>query len=107
MILLFLILLCCVDHVYKQCTQGVLVLLVILTCAAHVLKQNTTLSELRLWLCGLRDEAICELCSGLKWCKLKKLDLGANRIRDQGAKGLQIKCRRETAWLLKLVYIGI
>ena len=65
-----------------------LVLLVILICAAHALKHNTTLSELRLRGCGLRDEAICELCGGLKWCKLKKLDLVANPFGDQGAKGL-------------------
>eukprot|EP00731_Ephydatia_muelleri_P004490 Em0002g666a len=58
------------------------------SCLAHVLKHNTTLSELELRGCGLRDEAICELCGGLKWCKLKKLDLGANPIGDQGAKGL-------------------
>eukprot|EP00731_Ephydatia_muelleri_P004610 Em0002g786a len=44
------------------------------SCLAHALKRNTTLSELRLIGCGLRDEAICELCGGLKWCKLKKLD---------------------------------
>ena len=65
-----------------------LVLLVILICAAHALKHNTTLSELRLVECHLRDEAICELCGGLKWCKLKKLDLGVNPFGDQGAKGL-------------------
>ena len=65
-----------------------LVLLVILICAAHALKHNTTLSELWLWRCGLSDEAICELCGGLKWCKLKKLDLSYNRFGDQGAKGL-------------------
>ncbi|KAL5506164.1 hypothetical protein EMCRGX_G007751 [Ephydatia muelleri] len=62
--------------------------MVILICAAHALKHNTTLSELRLRGCGLSDEAICELCGGLKWCKLKKLDLGANPFGDQGAKGL-------------------
>ena len=39
-------------------------------------------------MCGLSDEAICELCGGLKWCKLKKLDLRYNRLGDQGAKGL-------------------
>ena len=72
----------------QACTQGVLVLLVILICAAHALKHNTTLSELWLGRCGLRDEAICELCGGLKWCKLKKLDLGVNPFGDQGAKGL-------------------
>ena len=72
----------------QACTQGVLVLLVILICAAHALKHNTTLSELRLDWCGLRDEAICELCGGLKWYKLKKLDLSINRFGDQGAKGL-------------------
>ena len=65
-----------------------LVLLVILICAAHALKHNTTLSELWLEECGLRDEAICELCGGLKWCKLKELDLSFNRFGDQGAKGL-------------------
>ena len=65
-----------------------LVLLVILICAAHALKHNTTLSELRLWRCGLWDEAICELCGGLKWCKLMKLDLTFNPFGDQGAKGL-------------------
>ena len=56
--------------------------------AAHALKNNTTLSMLRLGWCGLRDEAICELCGGLKWCKLKKLDLRFNRFGDLGAKGL-------------------
>ena len=65
-----------------------LVLLVILICAAHALKHNTTLSELRLRVCGLSDEAICELCGGLKWCKLKKLNLSFNQFGDQGAKGL-------------------
>ena len=65
-----------------------LVLLVILICAAHALKHNTTLSELRLEGCGLSDEAICELCGGLKWCKLKKLDLLDNPFGVQGAKGL-------------------
>ena len=65
-----------------------LVLLVILICAAHALKHSTTLSELWLVECGLRDEAICELCGGLKWCKLKKLDLRYNPFGDQGAKGL-------------------
>ena len=65
-----------------------LVLLVILICAAHALKHNTTLSELRLRWCDLRDEAICELCGGLKWCKLKKLGLWGNPFGDQGAKGL-------------------
>eukprot|EP00731_Ephydatia_muelleri_P004483 Em0002g659a len=58
----------------------------ILICAA--LKHNTTLSELRLEGCGLRNEAICELCGGLKWCKLKKLDLRGNPFGVQGAKGL-------------------
>ena len=65
-----------------------LVLLVILICAAHALKHNTTLSELWLWGCSLRDEAICELCGGLKWCRLKILGLVENPLRDQGAKGL-------------------
>ena len=65
-----------------------LVLLVILICAAHALKHNTTLSELRLGKCHLKDEAICELCGGLKWCKLKKLNLFNNTFGDQGAKGL-------------------
>ena len=65
-----------------------LVLLVILICAAHALKHNTTLSELQLEWCCLSDEAICELCGGLKWCKLKKLDLRYNPFGDQGAKGL-------------------
>ena len=68
--------------------EGVLVLLVILICAAHVLKHNTTLSHLGLRECGLRDEAICELCGGLKWCRLKILDLTDNPFGDQGAKGL-------------------
>eukprot|EP00731_Ephydatia_muelleri_P004615 Em0002g791a len=58
------------------------------SCLAHALKHNTTLSELSLEECGLRDEAICELCGGLKWCKLKKLDLSFNPFGDQGAKGL-------------------
>ncbi|KAL5506170.1 hypothetical protein EMCRGX_G007757 [Ephydatia muelleri] len=55
---------------------------------AHALKHNTTLSELWLWGCSLRDEAICELCGGLKWCRLKILGLVENPLRDQGAKGL-------------------
>ena len=67
---------------------AMLVLLVILICAAHVLKHNTTLSVLWLWKCGLRDEAICELCGGLKWCRLKSLVLINNPFGDQGAKGL-------------------
>ena len=67
---------------------AMLVLLVILICAAHVLKHNTTLSKLRLDECGLRDEAICELCGGLKWCCLKILGLTDNPFGDQGAKGL-------------------
>eukprot|EP00731_Ephydatia_muelleri_P004597 Em0002g773a len=58
------------------------------SCLAHALKHNATLSELMLEECGLSDEAICELCGGLKWCKLKKVDLGYNRFGDQGAKGL-------------------
>ena len=68
--------------------EGMLVLLVILICAAHLLNHNTTLSHLRLWGCGLRDEAIVELCGGLKWCKLKTLDLRDNPFGDQGAKAL-------------------
>ena len=67
---------------------AMLVLLVILICAAHALKHNTTLSELLLWKCGLRDEAVCELCGGLKWCRLKLLDLYGNPFGDHGAKGL-------------------
>ena len=67
---------------------AMLVLLVILICAAHALKHNTTLSELRLRWCGLRDEAICELCGGLNWCRLKILNLTDNPFGDQGAKGL-------------------
>ena len=63
-------------------------LLVILICAAHVLKHNTTLSHLWLWGCGLRDEAISELCGGLKLCKLKTLKLWDNPFGDQGTKGL-------------------
>ncbi|KAL5506162.1 hypothetical protein EMCRGX_G007749 [Ephydatia muelleri] len=58
------------------------------SCLAHALKHNTTLSELRLRGCSLSDEAICELSGGLKWCKLKKLDLSCNPFGDQGAKGL-------------------
>ena len=67
---------------------AMLVLLVILICAAHVLKHNTTLSKLWLQECGLRDETICELCGGLKWCRLKILSLNYNPFGDQGAKGL-------------------
>ena len=67
---------------------AMLVLLVILICAAHVLKHNTTLSKLGLLVCGLRDEAICELCGGLKWCRLKLLGLAGNSFGDQGAKGI-------------------
>lgn len=68
--------------------EGMLVLLVILICAAHLLNHNTTLSRLSLWSCGLKDEAIVELCGGLKWCKLKTLNLGDNPFGDQGAKAL-------------------
>ena len=39
-------------------------------------------------ICGLEDEAICELCGGLKWCRLKTLDLGNNPFGEQGAKSL-------------------
>ena len=55
---------------------------------ATAIKHNTTLSELRLWRCGLEDEAICELCGGLKWCRLKTLDLGGNPFGEQRAKSL-------------------
>ena len=68
--------------------EGMLVLLVILICAAHLLNHNTTLSHLRLWWCGLKDEAIVELCGGLKWCILKTLNVGYNPFGDQGAKAL-------------------
>ena len=34
------------------------------------------------------DEAICKLCGGLKWCRLKTLDLGYNPFGEQGAKSL-------------------
>ena len=67
---------------------AMLVLLVILICAAHVLKHNTTLSYLWLRGCGLRDEAISELCGGLMWCRLKLLSVFGNPFGDQGAKGL-------------------
>ena len=88
--LLFFILFCCPScYVIMHTLQdGMLVLLVILICAAHVLKHNTTLSRLELWNCGLRDEDICELCGGLKWCKLKTMNLHGNPFGDQGAKGL-------------------
>ena len=43
---------------------------------------------LRLQRCGLCDEAICELCRGLKHCKLKKLDLEGNPFGEQGIKSL-------------------
>ena len=39
-------------------------------------------------MCGLGDEAICELCGGLKQCKLKKLNLEKNPFREQGARNL-------------------
>ena len=38
--------------------------------------------------CGLEDEAICELCGGLKWCRLKTLNLYDNPFGEQGAKSL-------------------
>ena len=38
--------------------------------------------------CGLEDEAICELCGGLKWCRLKRLYLWNNPFGEQGAKSL-------------------
>ena len=41
-----------------------------------------------MWECGLEDEAICELCGGLKWCRLKALDLWYNPFGEQGAKSL-------------------
>ena len=62
--------------------------MVILICAAHGLKHNKTLSHLRLWECGLSDEAIVELCDGLKCSNLKILDLQSNPFGDQGAKHL-------------------
>ena len=68
--------------------EGMLLLLVILICAAHALVHNTTLHHLRLWKCGLRDEAILELCGGLKWCKLKTLEIYENPFGDLGANGL-------------------
>eukprot|EP00731_Ephydatia_muelleri_P004532 Em0002g708a len=55
---------------------------------ADYANHSTTLSHLWLRGCGLRDEAICELCGGLKWCRLKILDLYGNPFGDQGAKGL-------------------
>ena len=55
---------------------------------ATAIKHNTTLSELRLRGCGLEDDAICELCGGLKWCRLKTLGLQFNGFGDQGAKSL-------------------
>ena len=41
-----------------------------------------------MWECGLEDEAICELCGGLKWCRLKTLRLWGNPFGEQGAKSL-------------------
>ena len=43
-----------------------------------------------LWLrrCGLEDKAICELCGGLKLCRLKTLNLELNPFGEQGAKSL-------------------
>ena len=55
---------------------------------ANLLKHNTSLSEPSLWKCDLGDEAICELCGGLKQCKLKMLDLGGNPFGEQGARSL-------------------
>ena len=55
---------------------------------ANFLKHNTSLSELGLWECGLGDEAICELCGGLKQCKLKKLNLEDNPFGEKGARSL-------------------
>ena len=46
------------------------------------------ITQQRLNCCGLRDKAICELCVGLKWCKLKTLRLFDNLFGDKGAKGL-------------------
>ena len=34
------------------------------------------------------DEAICELCAGLMWCRLKTLNLQTNPFGEQGAKSL-------------------
>ena len=62
--------------------------MVILICAAHVLKHNKTLSHLKLYKCGLSDEAIVELCDGLKCSNLKILNLEGNPFGDQGAKHL-------------------
>ena len=53
-----------------------------------MLKHNTTLSKLKLWKCGLGDEAIFELCGGLKQCKLKVLDIEGNPFGQQGARSL-------------------
>ena len=39
-------------------------------------------------MCGLEDEAICELCGGLKCCRLKTLNLSNNPFGEQGAKSL-------------------
>ena len=64
------------------------VFIIIGTYPATALKHNTTLSELGLGWCGLVDEAICELCGGLKWCRLKTLHLGKNPFGEQGAKSL-------------------
>ena len=64
------------------------IIIIIGTYPATALKHNTTLSELRLEECGLEDEAICELCGGLKWCKLKTLNLRYNPFGEQGAKSL-------------------
>ena len=51
--------------------------------------------------CGLEDEAICELCGGLKWCRLKTLYLGYNPFGKQGAKSLADVIKDNTAleWL--------
>ena len=68
--------------------EGMVVLLVILICAAHGLKHNKTLSHLELYGCGLSDEAIVELCDGLKCSNLKILDLEGNPFGVQGAKHL-------------------
>ena len=72
---------CSYDYLY-------LVIIIIGTYPATVLKHNTTLSELRLWGCGLEDEAIYELCGGLKWYRVKTLYLEGNPFGEQGAKSL-------------------
>lgn len=92
--------LCCIYISYD-----LYVILLVPTYPAIALKCNVTLSELSLWGCNLVDEAICELCGGLKPCKLKILDLRYNPFGEQGAKSLAVVIKINST-LKKLAMYG-